>query len=46
MDLDYLVYNDLPHGVKSLYVNGKKYVFRSIQVCQKIFSKRRMSHES
>jgi len=46
MDFDYLVYNDLPRGVKSLHVNGKKNVFRSIQLGQKIFSKRRISHES
>ena len=39
MDFDYLVYNDLLHGVKSLHVNGKKNVFRSIQVGQKIFPK-------
>ena len=46
MDFDYLAYNDLPRGVKSHHVNGKKNVLRSIQVGQKIFSKRRITHDT
>ena len=47
MGFDYLFYNDLPKGLKSVYVNGKRMSIEEFnKVKKEYFSKNRSSFES
>ncbi len=35
MDYDYLFYNELPKGIKSIYVNGKRMTLREFNQAKK-----------
>jgi hypothetical protein len=37
MDFDYLFYNDLPKGVKSVYLNGKRLSLEEFEEAKKEF---------
>lgn len=37
MDFDYLFYEDLPKGVKSIYVNGKRMSLKEFKEAKKNF---------
>ena len=44
MDFDYLFYNDLPKGVKSVYVNGKRISLEEFNEAKKEYLSKKKEH--
>ena len=44
MDFDYLFYNDLPKGVKSVYVNGKRMSLDEFNEAKKEYLSKKNEH--
>ncbi len=43
MDFEYLFYNDLPKGVKSVYLNGKRLSLEEFEEAKKEFLSKKKS---
>ncbi|MDA8763219.1 hypothetical protein N9M92_03250 [Flavobacteriaceae bacterium] len=44
MNFDYLFYNDLPKGVKSVYVNGKRMTLGEFNEAKKEYLSKKNEH--